>query len=42
MIDNETKEWVQITNENMHKATSNLHKYSFASEEEIIEKFSKK
>ncbi len=42
LIDNNTKEWVQITNENMYKVASNLHKYSFASEAEIIEKFSKK
>lgn len=42
VIKDDTKEWVQITNENMHKINSNLHKYSFASEAEIIEKFSKK
>lgn len=42
VIKADTKEWVQITNENMHKINSNLHKYSFASEAEIIEKFSKK
>lgn len=42
VIKDDTKEWVQITNENMHKINSNLHKYSFASESEIIEKFSRK
>jgi hypothetical protein len=42
VIKNDTKEWVQMTNDNMHDIVSNLHKYSFASEEEIIEKFSKK
>lgn len=42
VIKDDTKEWVQITNKNMHKINSNLHKYSFASEAEIIEKFSKK
>lgn len=42
VIKDDTKEWVQITNENMRYIASNLHKYSFASEAEIIEKFSKK
>ena len=42
VIRDDTKEWVQITNENMHEITTNMHKYSFASEAEIIEKFSKK
>lgn len=42
VIRDDTKEWVQITNENMHEITPNMHKYSFASEAEIIEKFSKK
>lgn len=42
VIKDDTKEWVQITNKNMHKIAPNLHKYSFASEAEIIEKFSKK
>jgi hypothetical protein len=42
VIKNDTKEWVQITNKNMRDIASNLHKYSFASEAEIIEKFSKK
>lgn len=42
LIKNDTKEWVQMTNDNMHDIASNLLKYSFASEEEIIEKFSKR
>ena len=42
VIKNDTKEWVQITSENFHKIVPNLHEYSFASETEIIEKFSKK
>jgi hypothetical protein len=42
VIKNDTKEWAQITNKNMRDIASNLHKYSFASDEEIIEKFSKK
>lgn len=42
VIKNDTKEWIQMTNDNMRDIVSNLHKYSFASEEEIIEKFSKK
>lgn len=41
VIKNDTKEWVQLTNENMCDIMSNLYKYSFASEDEIIEKFSK-
>lgn len=41
-IKNDTKEWVQITNKNMRDIASNLHKYTFASEAEIIEKFSRK
>lgn len=42
VIKNDTKEWIQMTNDNMRDIAFNLHKYSFASEEEIIEKFSKK
>ena len=41
VIKNDTKEWVQLTNENMCDIMSNLYKYRFASEDEIIEKFSK-
>lgn len=41
MIDNSTKEWVQITNDTIRRIRGAYEKYSLASESEIIEKFSK-
>lgn len=41
MINNSTKEWVQVTNENIRRMNATCEKYRSASELEIIKKFSK-
>lgn len=41
MINISTKEWVQVTNENIRRVKVTYEDYSLASESEIIKKFSK-
>lgn len=41
MINVSTKDWVQVTNENIRRVKGTYEEYSLASESEIIKKFSK-